>query len=771
MSNAQEDEPITKGWREQADALLRAIIDAIPDGLFFKGRDSRFILANTAVAKVMGASDPRDLIGKTDHDFYPKDMADEFLADERRVLSKGERIEEKPELKTVAGKKRWMLVTKLPVFDSKGRTIGLVGICHDVTDRMQKEEELQNERNRLRTLIDMLPHSIYMKDTACRKTMANAIDLAILGCGSEAEAIGKTDFDFFPAEVAELFHHDDQEVLQSGKPVIDREEYYVDPEGHKRWLFTSKVPMRDVEGKVVGLIGVGRDITAIKEREAKIREQAQLLDLASDAITVRDDNNRIRFWNKSAERNFGWAAQEAIGKDEDELLHARRPGEPKEAFRLVMDKGVWVGDLHYVTKDGREILGEARWTLIRDEIANSFSILCVSTDVTERRAVQAQLLRAQRLESLGTLAGGIAHDLNNVLTPIISGLETITPSITDEGARHILSTVVRSAQRGAGVVKQVLGFARGLEGEHKQVAIQAVLEEVVGIVRETFPKSIEVLLQAPADLPPIMGSATQLHQILMNLCVNARDAMPEGGRLAISARSERLDESYARMHLGAKPIAYVLMEVEDTGTGMTLDVVDKIFDPFFTTKPPGKGTGLGLSTALTIVKAHGGFINVYSEPGRGSSFKVYLPAAEPAGAGSERGSLEVPASGTGEIILVVDDEEAVRETTKWALEQRGYRVVLAADGTEAVATFVERRKEIRCVIVDMMMPHMDGAATIRTIRRIEPGVRMIATSGLPSNGYIAEARGLGAHAFVAKPYSTELLVRTVSEVLGAEKTP
>jgi len=214
----------------------------------------------------------------------------------------------------------------------------------------------------------------------------------------------------------------------------------------------------------------------------------------------------------------------------------------------------------------------------------------------------------------------------------------------------------------------------------------------------------------------------------------------------------------------------VLIEVEDTGTGMTTDIVDKIFDPFFTTKAPGKGTGLGLSTTLSIVKAHGGFINVYSEPGRGSSFKVYLPVDESAASNfqvqSPKGS---SSSGRGEIVLVVDDEEAVRETTKWALEQHGYSVLLAADGTEAVAAFVEHRKEIHCIICDMMMPHMDGAATIRTIRRLEPTVKMIATSGLPSNGYVAEARGLGALAFLAKPYGTDLLVRTVGEALKEEK--
>ena len=276
-----------------------------------------------------------------------------------------------------------------------------------MTERKRSEEALQNERNLLRTLVDMLPHSIYMKDTDCRKTMANTVDVQILGRRSESDVLGKTDFDIYPREIASAFYDDDQSVLRTGTPVIDREEYYLAGDGRKRWLLTSKMPLHDGQGKVIGLVGVGRDITSLKEREAKIREQAQLLDISADAISVRDDHNCIRYWNRSAERTFGWPARDAMGRDEDELLHAKRPQETRTALKVVKETGVWVGDLHYTTKSGTEQLGEARWTLVRDDVANRFSILCVSTDVTEHRAIQSQLLRAQRLESLGTLAGAL----------------------------------------------------------------------------------------------------------------------------------------------------------------------------------------------------------------------------------------------------------------------------------------------------------------------------------------------------------------------------
>ncbi|HEY9592866.1 MAG TPA: PAS domain-containing protein, partial [Spirochaetia bacterium] len=766
VSNAQAQDTGEFGDRiAREEALLHALLDTIPDGLYLKDTESRFLLANRAIARILALDDPSRLIGKTDHDFYPAEVADRFRAEERAVMEQGERFVDRVAPTMVDGMERWYSVTKIPVVGASGRVVGLAGISRDITEHRKGQEDLQNERNLLRTLVDMLPHSIYMKDLECRKTMANPVDLKILGATTEAEVLGKTDYDIYPDEIAAPFYRDDLTVLESGTPVIDREEYYLAKDGTKRWILTSKMPLRDAQGRIIGLVGVGRDITSLKEREAKIREQAQLLDIAADAIMVRDESNRILYWNRSAERTFGWSAAEAIGKDQDALLHGRRPQETRDAIAAVKEKGIWVGDLHYATKGGTEILGEARWTLVRDEAANRFAVLCVSTDVTERRAVQAQLLRAQRMESLGTLAGGIAHDLNNVLTPIVAGLDLIGESITNEESRQLLATIAKSARRGAAVVKQVLSFARGIEGESREVRLVSVLDEIADIIRETFPRSIELVVETPSDLWTVMGSQTQLHQVVMNLCVNARDAMPDGGNLSLTTANVRLDEAYVRTHLDAKPIAYVVIDVVDTGTGMTPEVVDRIFEPFFTTKDPGTGTGRGLSTTLSIVTGHGGVIHVYSEPGRGSSFKVYIPAATQAAPTTAKEDLPDVPRGAGELVLVVDDEEAVRETTRWALEGHGYRVVTVADGAEAVATYVERRAEIACVITDMMMPHMDGAATIRTIRRLDPRTRVIAMSGLPTSGFLAEARALDVQAFLAKLFETAHLLRTLADVL------
>ena len=313
-------------------------------------------------------------------------------------------------------------------------------------------------------------------------------------------------------------------------------------------------------------MGTGHDITARKQTEQKLRQQSMLLDIASDAIVVRDTQHTIQYWNKSAEEMYGWSAEEAIGKSSVTLLYTpAHAAEAAQANREVFEKGEWSGELHHVTKSGGEVTVEARWTLVRNEQGEPSGILAVNTDVSEQRALQAQLLRVQRLESLGTLAGGVAHDLNNVLTPIMMGVEGLSLQHEDEHTRKILEIIRSAAQRGAGIVQQVLSFARGRSGERAEVQMKHVLREAQNIVQETFPRDIELRGQVAKDLWPVVGDVTQLHQVLMNLCVNARDALPNGGSLTVFAENVTLDESYARMHIEARPIRYVKLTVEDTG--------------------------------------------------------------------------------------------------------------------------------------------------------------------------------------------------------------
>jgi signal transduction histidine kinase/CheY-like chemotaxis protein len=454
-----------------------------------------------------------------------------------------------------------------------------------------------------------------------------------------------------------------------------------------------------------------------------------------------------------------------LGKNATELLFKDRSRQFDAARQAIIQNGEWKGEMHQVRRDGNEIIVESRWTLVRDEQGKPKSILVINTDVTEKKRMESQFLRAQRMESIGTLAGGIAHDLNNVLSPIVMAIDMLQLRVTDENSKKWFEVLRANADRGASMVRQVLSFARGVEGERVALQPKHLIKEIVKILRETLPKSIEINFQVPNDLWIISADATQMHQVMMNLCVNARDAMPEGGSISIKAGNVFLDENYARMHLEAKAGRFVVITVTDTGPGMMPEVQSRIFEPFFTTKEMTKGTGLGLSTALTIVKSHGGFINVYSELHKGSQFSVYLPALEtPGTVDSAAAQTDLPL-GHGELILVVDDEESIREITRGTLETFGYNVLTASDGTEALALYADKKNEIAVVLTDMVMPFMDGPATIRALQRMNPQVRIIAASGLGTGLHAGEGTLEGVSVFLNKPYTAEKLLKTLAEVL------
>jgi PAS domain S-box-containing protein len=504
------------------------------------------------------------------------------------------------------------------------------------------------------------------------------------------------------------------------------------------------------------------DLNAVHGRLA---EQASLLDKAQDAIVVRDLSHRITYWNKSAERLYGWTASEAIGMMARDLQP--EPAAFDEAMRRVLEHGDWVGELWQVGKDGRPLTVESRWTLVRNEAGRAAAVLVINTDITERRNLEQQFLRAQRLESIGTLAGGMAHDLNNVLTPILVGVGMLSDHERDAERRDILATLEASARRGADMVQQVLSFARGVEGRRVQVHVDTVVRDVERIVNDTFLKNIVMWTEVADDLWTVSGDPVQLHQVLLNLCVNARDAMPGGGRLSVFAGNVTLDAAFAGANIDAKPGPHVMLQVTDSGTGIPSDVIDRIFDPFFTTKDVSKGTGLGLSTSLAIIKSHGGFIQVDGSPGIGATFRVYLPARVEAVAHPAPATAPALPRGHGELILVVDDEAPVRQVTRRMLETFGYRVALAGDGAEAMALYAEQKDQIAAVITDMMMPVMDGPATIRALRRMRPDVRIIAASGVHARGNDAHASSIASvRHFLPKPYSAGELLAALQAALA-----
>ena len=505
--------------------------------------------------------------------------------------------------------------------------------------------------------------------------------------------------------------------------------------------------------------------TVIRDYTARLRA---VFDAAVDAVVTIDAGGVIRSVNRSAETLFGYTADELVGRNVSMLMlppyAAEHDGYLERYHRTGERRVIGIGrEVVARRKDGTTFPAELAVGEGDPDSEHRFTGFI--RDLSERKQLEARFLRAQRLESVGTLVSGIAHDLNNVLTPVLMAVKLLKKDKPGLDRADLLNTAHRSIERGAGMIRQLLTFSGGVGGERVPVPLTSLVAEVTALLGHTLPKAIAVRTEGADAAATVSGDPTQLTQVLMNLCVNARDAMPDGGTLTLSVSAATLDARTAVNYPGARPGRYRIVSVADTGTGIPLAVQEKMFDPFFTTKPHGHGSGLGLSTVLGIVKSHGGFVNVYSEPGRGTKMCVYLPAAETAG-GAVAAVAPQPVAGRGECVLVVDDEPAIRTTAQATLEGHGYRVLTAGGGADGIAAFREHRPAVRLVLVDLMMPEVDGAAVMEAVRREAPRTPILAASGLKPTGRYATAIAAASARFIPKPYSDDDLLTAVGELLS-----
>ena len=648
----------------------------------------------------------------------------------------------------------------------------------DITEQKKAKLELEKvnatlraSEARFRSLVETSFDWLWQVDTAGRYTYVSPRVRELLGY-EPSDLLGRTPFDLLLPADAEREREAFQGLSQRRERMAAHEIGNLHRSGHLVMLETNAAPVFAEDGTWLGYTGMARDITARREAERELRLRGTALETAANAILILAADGTIRWSNPAFTTLFGWSQAEAAGQDPRRLLDS---GQHDGAFYAEMDRVLqsgqtWRGEIVNRRKDGKRRTEDVTMTPVRDAAGSIQHYVVIKQDITERKAAEAQRLHLQRMESIGTLAGGVAHDLNNILSPILIVPEILKLRTLDAKDRELLEMVQQSARRGSEIIRQLLTFSRRVEGEFMLVQPRHLLREMMAIMRETFPRELEVELTAPATLPLIKADPTQMHQVLLNLCVNARDAMPEGGRLSLNAAELTIADGDPELPPGIAAGPFILIEVSDTGHGIPADIRDRIFDPFFTTKPVGKGTGLGLSTVQGILNGHGGFITFESRAGDGATFRVHLPVAEAAETQAPGQTVTAPLAVGSATVLVVDDELSIRRSFTLGLEAHGYRVLTAAHGGEGLEVFRQNQTRINAVLTDLMMPTVNGIAFAKALRAISPHLPIIAVSGLAEARYADELKAIGVTRILAKPCTIEVILQAVAEVLAEKRT-
>jgi two-component system, cell cycle sensor histidine kinase and response regulator CckA len=771
---------------QQERNLLRTIIDAIPDEIAVKDSERRFMVVNSGTIHALNRTSADEIIGKKDEDFIPEHLVQQAKWEENAVLSVGgyarNRVADRTNPET-GDIERSLLISKIPLKDNDGKIIGVVGINRDITDLKRIEEMLEKERTLLLTLIESIPDEVCLKDLGHRYIMANAAAIKAFGAESLDALIGKTDRDFVHSSYVDLHFDEEDAILASGEPMLNREQLKLNPDTGEieKCVLTTKVPVRDQSGKTIGILVVNRNITDRKRAEEGLRGSEEkfrsLFEESKDCIFISTADWKLLDINAAGIEMFGYGSkEEVLSLDLNTQVWDDRQ-QRGELFRRIAELG-FVKDFEATMKrkDGQKLSVLETAVAVSDKQGNVIMYRGTIRDVTKQKLLERQVGQAQKMESLGLLAGGIAHDFNNILG-IILGHTAVVERAGDnpELLKDSIHEITTAVQRGASLVRQILTFARKSDAADEPIRVNATIRELGKMIDDTFPKTINLSLHLDKTIPIIMMDQTQLHQALLNLCVNARDAITDTatgnlGRGEIRINTSVVGNKEMRKKFSeASAPEYVCIAVSDSGKGMDEETKQKIYEPFFTTKERGKGTGLGLSVVYGIIKSHHGHIEVESEIGQGTTFRLYLPVTEAVAtpvAAREDGS---PSDIRGkETILLVEDEQNLMGLMKTALERAGYTVLTAGDGLSAIKTYSLNKDKIALVLTDLGLPKLDGAAVFTSLMDIDPKVKIILASGYLDPNLKSNLLRSGAKEFIQKPYSPNLVLRKIREVLDAK---
>ncbi len=767
---------------EEAETRYRTIFETAADAIFLVGPDGVFLGANPAAARAQGLA-PDELAGKHMRDLFPPEIADRQLRGVMRVFETGRPLFRAENITHTVDGPRWFNTSLVPVTDSGGTVQYVVGLARDVTDSKEAEDALRESEARYRAVVESQTELVTRFRPDGTVTFVNEANCRYFGLTRE-EFTGKT-FKrlLFPEDYQRLVAA--LQSLTPEKPTFSIE-HRIRRGDEIRWTQWTNRAIFDEDGRVVEYQGVGRDITERRQAEQAYRA---LVERSIQGIVLYQDY-RIVFANRAFAEMLGRSIDELLALSASEVMDLTHPADRDRIHgyhrdRLADRPAPSRSEYRMLRKDGSTLHVAAAASM--SEYRGRPAVQVFYVDITERRQLEEQLREAQKMEAVGQLAGGIAHDFNNLMTGILCQVDLLARHAEPGSPVAAAAEAIEgAAQRAAHRTKQLLGFARRGKLQNVPVDLAELVEEVISLVH-TDQDGIAKPTHVHADRPRVMGDPEQLEQVLLNLALNARDAMPEGGEMAFDVRLVDVDGDEARRHPDARPGRYVRLAVSDTGCGIGPDVIGRIFEPFFTTKEQGRGTGMGLATVYGIVRNHAGWVEVDSEPGRGSEFRIYLPPADesapawpalhdlarrrptatarPRGRRPSAGAAKVPSAPLARV-LVVDDEEIVRRVVDRMLRDAGYEVVIASNGTEAVAWYHQHAGEVDLAIIDMRMPRMDGRECFRELRRINPEVRAIFSTGFEVEGIARAAIEDGMVGFVRKPFHLRELTEAVSAALG-----